>query len=41
MVKAACPDIGIVCDVALDPYTDHGHDGVLGDKGEIMNDASV
>ena len=41
VVKAACPDIGIVCDVALDPYTDHGHDGVLGDKGEILNDASV
>ena len=40
-VKTACPDIGIICDVALDPYTDHGHDGVLGDKGEILNDASV
>ena len=28
-VKAAVPDIGIICDVALDPYTSHGHDGLL------------
>lgn len=39
-VKAAVPDIGIICDVALDPYTSHGHDGVL--AGEtILNDESV
>jgi porphobilinogen synthase len=39
-VKTACPKLGIVCDVALDPFTDHGHDGVFRD-GEIANDATV
>ena len=38
--KAAAPEIGILCDVALDPYTTHGHDGVIRD-GEIANDESV
>lgn len=40
-VKAACPQLGIVCDVALDPYTDHGHDGLLNEAGQIVNDATV
>jgi len=40
-VKAAVPSIGIVCDVALDPYTSHGHDGLLDDQNRIMNDPSV
>jgi porphobilinogen synthase len=39
-VKAAVPGIGIITDVALDPYTDHGHDGLLDDE-RIMNDATV
>ncbi|MEC7210631.1 MAG: porphobilinogen synthase [Pseudomonadota bacterium] len=39
-IKAACPDLGVVCDVALDPFTDHGHDGILQD-GEIVNDATL
>jgi porphobilinogen synthase len=39
-VKAAVPDIGIICDVALDPYTSHGHDGLLVD-GRILNDETV
>ena len=39
-VKATCPQLGIICDVALDPYTTHGHDGVLRD-GEIANDETV
>ena len=39
-VKAAVPDIGIIVDVALDPYTDHGHDGVM-DGETIANDPSV
>ncbi len=39
-VKAQVPDIGILCDVALDPYTSHGHDGLLYD-GEILNDETV
>ncbi|MFQ5562472.1 MAG: porphobilinogen synthase [Parvularculaceae bacterium] len=39
-VKKAVPDIGLMADVALDPYTDHGHDGLLRD-GEIVNDETV
>ncbi|MDX6807117.1 porphobilinogen synthase [Terrihabitans rhizophilus] len=39
-IKERVPEIGIMCDVALDPYTSHGHDGLL-DGSEIMNDASV
>ena len=39
-VKKAAPDIGVVCDVALDPYTSHGHDGVIR-NGEIANDETV
>jgi porphobilinogen synthase len=39
-IKAAVPGIGVVCDVALDPYTSHGHDGLLV-NGEVANDASV
>ena len=40
-VKAAVPEIGIIADVALDPYTTHGHDGVLGADGDVANDATV
>lgn len=39
-VKKAVPGIGILCDVALDPYTSHGHDGLVRD-GRILNDESV
>ena len=39
-IKAAAPDLGIICDVALDPYTSHGHDGLLHD-GRIVNDATL
>ncbi|HKS85767.1 MAG TPA: porphobilinogen synthase [Pseudolabrys sp.] len=39
-VKTAVPDIGILCDVALDPFTSHGHDGLLRD-GIILNDETV
>ena len=39
-IKAAVPEIGLLGDVALDPYTDHGHDGVLR-GGEIANDETV
>ena len=39
-IKKAVPDIGLITDVALDPYTSHGHDGLMrGD--EILNDESV
>lgn len=40
-VKEAVPDIGVIADVALDPYTTHGHDGVLDAKGDVDNDATV
>jgi porphobilinogen synthase len=40
-VKAAVPDIGVLTDVALDPYTSHGHDGLLSDDHRILNDESV
>jgi len=39
-LKSAYPDLGIVCDVALDPFTDHGHDGVM-KADEILNDETV
>ncbi|MGE3476620.1 MAG: porphobilinogen synthase [Rhodospirillaceae bacterium] len=39
-IKAEVPDIGLICDVALDPYTDHGHDGLFID-GDVANDATV
>ncbi len=39
-VKTECPDILLLCDVALDPYTDHGHDGLL-DGTIILNDETV
>ncbi len=39
-LKAAYPDLGLIGDVALDPYTDHGHDGVFR-GGHIDNDSSV
>ncbi len=39
-IKEAVPDIGIMCDVALDPYTAHGHDGLM-DGDEILNDATI
>jgi porphobilinogen synthase len=40
-IKEAVPDLGIITDVALDPYTSHGHDGVLDDRGMILNDETV
>jgi porphobilinogen synthase len=39
-IKAEVPDIGILCDVALDPYTSHGHDGLMRGE-EIINDETV
>ncbi len=39
-IKKEVPDIGILCDVALDPYTSHGHDGLI-DDGVILNDETV
>jgi porphobilinogen synthase len=39
-IKQEFPDLGVLCDVALDPYTSHGHDGLLRD-GVIVNDETV
>ena len=39
-IKKAVPEVGVLCDVALDPYTSHGHDGLLRD-GVILNDETV
>ncbi|MEI9805193.1 MAG: porphobilinogen synthase [Pseudolabrys sp.] len=39
-IKKEVPDIGLLCDVALDPFTSHGHDGLL-HEGEILNDETV
>jgi porphobilinogen synthase len=40
-VKAALPDLGVICDVALDPYTSHGHDGLLDQRGAVVNDLTL
>lgn len=40
-LKAAVPDLGIMTDVALDPYTTHGQDGILDGNGYVANDISV
>jgi porphobilinogen synthase len=39
-IKKAVPELGVITDAALDPYTDHGHDGVL-HEGRVLNDESV
>jgi porphobilinogen synthase len=40
-LKKEIPEMCLMVDIALDPYTDHGHDGIVGDNGEILNDPSV
>jgi porphobilinogen synthase len=40
-VKNAVPELGVITDVALDPYTTHGHDGVTDDAGNVLNDPTV
>ena len=40
-VKAAVPDIAVITDVALDPYTSHGQDGLIDESGYVMNDETV
>ena len=39
-IKKECPELGVLCDVALDPFTSHGHDGLIED-GRILNDETV
>ena len=40
-IKAACPDLGVMTDVALDPFTSHGQDGILDENGYIDNDITL
>ncbi|MCZ6796372.1 MAG: porphobilinogen synthase, partial [Gammaproteobacteria bacterium] len=40
-LKKAVPDLGVITDVALDPYTSHGQDGLLDEHGYVTNDATV
>ena len=40
-VKEAVPSIGVICDVALDPYTTHGHDGLIDASGYVQNDPTI
>ena len=40
-IKAAYPQLGVMCDVALDPYTTHGQDGLIDETGYILNDETI
>ena len=40
-IKKSFPELLIIADVALDPYTDHGHDGLLDEKGDVDNDLTL
>ena len=40
-LKQRFPELGVLCDVALDPYTSHGQDGVIDDSGYVINEATV
>ncbi len=40
-IKAQFPDLGVMADVALDPYTSHGQDGIVDDSGYILNDVTL
>jgi porphobilinogen synthase len=40
-VKQAVPQLGVITDVALDPYTTHGQDGIIDDSGYVVNDVTV
>ena len=40
-VKDACPEVGVLTDVALDPYTAHGHDGLVDERGCVRNDETT
>jgi porphobilinogen synthase len=40
-MKSACPSLALIADVALDPYTSHGHDGLLDERGRVENDKTV
>src|ERR1043165_4717040 len=39
--KDAAPEVGVLTDVALDPYTSHGHDGIVDEAGDVINHETV
>jgi porphobilinogen synthase len=41
LLKKELPSLHVICDVALDPYTSHGHDGIIDSKGHVLNDETV
>lgn len=40
-IKAACPNLGVMTDVALDPFTTHGQDGIIDEDGYVLNDDTI
>jgi len=40
-LKQSCPELGVITDVALDPFTTHGQDGLIDDAGYVVNDVTV
>jgi len=40
-IKQRCPELGVITDVALDPFTTHGQDGIIDDKGYVLNDTTI
>lgn len=40
-LKAACPELGVITDIALDPYTSHGQDGLIDENGYVLNDETI
>lgn len=40
-IKEVCPELGVITDVALDPFTTHGQDGIIDDDGYVLNDVTT
>lgn len=40
-IKDACPELGVITDVALDPFTTHGQDGIIDETGYVLNDRTI
>ncbi|MDG6778882.1 porphobilinogen synthase [Thiomicrorhabdus sp. zzn3] len=40
-IKQACPELGVMTDVALDPFTTHGQDGIIDENGYVLNDDTI
>ena len=41
VIKEICPELGVITDVALDPFTTHGQDGIIDDEGYVLNDITT